>query len=192
VVVSFKTVSDNGHFALEWIKNEAFGHKVVDSRTGEVFPHLKLFWEKVNGLTPEQATVFLREQLEESTRGTLSFFGIPVERNLAIATAPIVCFSILLFLVLHIRHLRQISDGIAWIPTYPFVPIFKGAVGALLVTYITVLALPIAANAELLMRFGTWEDGSTKVGAVFAALTAVVSVWTVSELHFLRKRLFTV
>ncbi len=189
-LVSFKLVSEEGHFALEWLKKDTFGRNLVDSKTGEVLPHLKLFWEKVNGLTPDQATVFLHEQLEATTRGTVSFFGIPVETRLAISASPVICFSILLFLCLHVRHVRMMAGSIEEAAAFPFAPLFKGAPGALVVTYVTVLILPILANAELLGRFGDWAELSTKVGGVFAILTGTTGIWTVAEIHRLRKRLF--
>jgi hypothetical protein len=70
------------------------------------------------------------------------------------------------------------------------VPLFKEAAGALVVTYVSVLMLPIVANLELLMRFGNWREPSTKVGAVFAILTAVFAIWTVVEIHRLRRLWF--
>ncbi len=192
VVVSFTIFSENGHFAADWIKTDSFGHNLIDPNTGQVFPHLKQFWEKLNALNAEQATVFLQEQLEATTRGTLSFFGIPVERSLAISAGPIVSFSILLFLCLHIRHFRSIAVEIDSVPHHPFVLLFRGAMGALLVTYATVLVLPVLANEELLRRFGNWEERSTKWGAAFAFLMGVMGVWTIIEIHLLRRRWFRV
>lgn len=192
VVVSFTIFSENGHFAVDWLKTNSFGNKLVDPNTGQVFPHLKKFWEKLNALNVEEATVFLQEQLEASTRGTLSFFGIPVERSLAISAGPIVCFSILLFLRLHIRHFRSLAVEIDTAPRYPFLPLFGGAMGALFVTYATVLVLPVLANEELLRRFGNWDERSTKWGASFAFLMAVMGVWTIIEIHLLRRRWFRV
>jgi hypothetical protein len=189
-LVSFKLISEEGHFALEWLRKDTFGQKLIDAKTGEVMPHLKLFWEKVNGLTPEAATVFLEEQLEATSRGTVSFFGIPVETRLAISASPVICFSILLFLCLHVRHVRRMEGSIKNAAEFPFAPLFKGSFGALLVTYATALALPIFANGELLARFGDWTKWSTRVGAVFAVMTAVTAVWTVIEIHCLRERLF--
>jgi hypothetical protein len=189
-VVSFKLVSEEGHFAFEWLKKDTFGQKLVDSKTGEVLPYLKAFWEKVNGLTPDEATVFLHEQLEATTHGTVSFFGIPVETRLAISASPVICFSILLFLCLHVRHVRMLAGGIEEAAAFPFAPLFKSAASALVVTYVTVLILPILANAELLGRFGDWADLSTKVGAVFTVLAGATGIWTVAEIHHLRKRLF--
>lgn len=189
-MVSFKLISEEGHFALEWLKQDTFGQKLIDPKTGEVMPHLKMFWEKVNGLTPEAATVFLEEQLEATTRGTVSFFGIPVETRLAISASPIVCFSILLFLCLHLRHVRLTKGSIEAAANFPFAPLFKGASGALLVVYVTVLILPTFAVGELLARFGDWNQWSTRIGAVFAVMTTATGVWAVIEIHHLRKRLF--
>lgn len=188
-LVSFKLISEDGHFALEWLRKDTFGQKLIDARTGEAMPHLKLFWEKVNGLTPEAATIFLQEQLEATARGTVSFFGIPVETRLAISASPVICFSILLFLCLHIRHVRLTQGSIENAAKFPFAPLFKGTVGALLVTYATVLVLPVLANGELLARFGDWTQWSTRVGAIFTGLTTVTGVWAVVEIHCLRKRL---
>jgi hypothetical protein len=189
-MVSFKLISEEGHFGLEWLRKDTFGQKLFDAKTGEVMPHLKLFWEKVNGLTPEAATVFLEEQLEATTRGTVSFFGIPVETRLAISASPVVCFAILLFLCLHVRHVRLMEGSIKNAADFPFALLFRGALGALLVTYATVLALPVFANGELLARFGDWTHWSTRIGAVFAVLTTMTAIWTVLEIHRLRKRLF--
>jgi hypothetical protein len=167
VIVSFTLFSESGHFAADWLKADSFGRKVIDPKTGEVFPSLKKFWEKVNDLNVGEATVFLQEQLDSSTHGTISFFGIPVERKLAISAGPIVCFSILMFLCLHLRHFRSVAEELREPPDYPFVPLFRGAAGALFVTYVTVFVLPVVANEELLRRFGNWEEQSTKLGAVF-------------------------
>jgi hypothetical protein len=188
-MVSFRSISEEGHFGLQWLKGDTFGQKLIDPKTGEVLPHLKMFWEKVNGLTPEAATVFLEEQLEATTRGTVSFFGIPVETRLAISASPVICFSILLFLCLHIRHVRLTQGSIEAAVNFPFAPLFKSASGALLVTYATVLVLPTLAVWELLTRFGDWTQWSTRVGTVFAVLTTLTGVWTVVEIHRLRKRL---
>ena len=191
VVVSFTVYSENGHFAADWLKTDSFGRKVMDLKTGEVFPNLKKFWEKVNGLNVGEATVFLQEQLESSTRDTISFFGIPVERTLAISAGPIVCFSILLFLWLHLRHFQSVAEVLRQAPDYPFVPLFQGAAGALFVTYATILVLPIVANEELLRRFGNRGELSTKLGAVFVFFMMLLGTWTVVRIHLLRRRWFS-
>jgi len=192
IVVSFTILSESGHFASDWLKRDTFGTKLIHPKTGDVFPHLKLSWEKVNGLTPEAATVFLQGQLEAGSRGSLSFFGIPIERSLAISAAPIVCFSILLFLCLHVRQFRSIATEVNSVPRYPFVPLFQSPVAALLVTYVTVLVLPILANEELLRRFGQFQERSTQIGAAFSVGTVGLCSWCVIELQRMRKRWFDI
>jgi hypothetical protein len=60
------------------------------------------------------------------------------------------------------------------------------------VTDATVLILPVLAIEELLRRFGNWGERSTKVGAAFVFLMAVMGVWTIIEIHLLRRRWFRV
>jgi hypothetical protein len=92
IVVPYKMTLENGPFAIEWLKGDTFGRKMIDPQTGIVFPHLKIFWNRVSGLPPEMASVFIENELEASTRGSLSFFGIPVERSVAISAGPAITF----------------------------------------------------------------------------------------------------
>ena len=184
-IVPYTIRSESGQFAEEWLKSDMFGKQLIDPKTGMVFPNLKKFWDKVNGLTADLATVYIQEQLESSKRGTLSFFGIPVERSLAISAGPIICFSIVFFLCLHVRHFRSVVGDAAGVQDYPWVPLFRG-VWATIVTRTSILILPVLANAVLLVRFGHWQERSTKLGAVFAVLVSVVGVWTLIEIHKLR------
>lgn len=192
IVVSFTIFSENGPFAAAWLKTDSFGRSLIDPQRGEVFPHLKRFWQKVSGLGVNEATVFLQDQLEATTRGSLSFFGVPVERSLAISAGPLVCFSILLFFWLHLRHFRSIVGQIDSVPDYPFVLFFRGTVGTLFVAYMTILVLPIIGNEELLRRFGNWDEWSTRLGAAVSALILSTGVWTVIEVHLVRRRWFRV
>jgi hypothetical protein len=187
VIVTYSVVSESGHFAADWLKTDAFGQKLIDRRSGQIFPHVKLFWERVSLLTPEQATAFLEQQLESSAHGTLSFFGIPVERQLAVPAGPVVCFAILLFLCLHLRHFRLMARERNCSKYFPWVPLFRNAPGALIVTYVTLLILPVLANEELLRRFGDIHEGSSKLGVAFAALLLGVGLWTLVEVHLLRR-----
>lgn len=187
VIVTYSVVSESGHFSLEWLKTDPFGQQLIDPRSGEVFPHLKFFWERISTLTPEQATAFLQQQLESSQHGTLSFFGVPVERRLAVPAGPIVCFSILLFLCLHLRNFRSVGKGSDSLNYFPWVPLFKFTPGALFVTYMTLLVLPVFANEELVRRLGNVHEGSTQLGAAFLVLLVCVDVWTLLEVHALRR-----
>jgi hypothetical protein len=189
VIVTYEINSESGQFAAEWFRTEVFGQKLIDPNSGAVFPNLKRFWDKVNSLPVDQATALLQSQLELSTRGTVSFFGIPVERSLAVFAGPVVSLSILLFLCLHLRHFRSVSaDGNA-IRNYPWVPVFKGVWGVL-VACGTLVALPVVANEELLRRLGRWREPSTQVGLVSAILIVGAGVWSVVEVQRLRSRAF--
>lgn len=186
VAVEYSIFSESGHFALEWLRKETFGQKLVDSNTGVVFPRLKLFWDRVATHSVGEATLLLQEELASNARGTLSFFGIPVERSLAVSAGPAVCFSILLFLCLHVRHFRIFVGGYD-INGFPWVPLFRGPLN-LVVTGATLVILPVVANGELLRRYGHWSEPSTGIGTAFTVLILVMGVWAFIEIHKLRAR----
>ena len=69
-------------------------------------------------------------------------------------------------------------------------PLFTGVWGALFVTYTTILILPVTANAVLLIKFGHWQEQSTKLGVVFAILVLGVGAWTLIEIRRLRREVY--
>lgn len=184
---SFVVISNSGNFALDWLRTQKPGRELIDARTESVFPHLKVFWERVNTLTEDQAMIFLQDELSANGRGTLSFFGIPIERNVAVGVGPALCIAILLFLALHLRHF------LGWVPRhvitkrYPWVALFGGPLG-LTVTYGSVMLLPTVANLALLYRYGHLADLSTRVGLALTCLMLLMGVWTMVEIHRLRRR----
>jgi hypothetical protein len=190
VLVTYSVITENGQFVRDWMKTDALGKKLIDEHTGEALPNLKQFWERLSSLTVEQATGFVQEQLETSARGTLSFFGIPVERSLAISAGPIVCFSILLFFCLHVRQFRTVTEDVNVVPSYPFAALFQSPVAAISVIYFTVLLLPVFSNTALLWKFGRLQEVSTQLGMGFSIATLGLSVWCVIELHRMRRRWF--
>jgi hypothetical protein len=187
VLVPYTIDFESGPFAKEWLTTDTFGRKLIDRKTDTIFPNLKEFWAKVNSLTAEQAIVFQEDQVESNTHGAISFFGIPVERDLAICAGPAVCFAILLFLCLHLRHIHFVGTQDGVVALYPWVPLFRG-IWALGVTYVTVLVLPVAANVLLLVRFGNLTDWSTRVGAILFFLMLAVAISTLIEIHRLRRQ----
>jgi hypothetical protein len=186
VIATYTIHSEDGPFSTDWLKADTFGQNLFDLKTGTVFPNLKKYWDKVNSLPVDQAAALL-QQLESSTHHTIAFFGIQVESTLAISAGPVVCFSILLFLCLHLRHFRSIAVGSDAIKLFPWVPFFRGVWG-LGVAYLTILALPAIANASLLLRFGRWPDVSTQFGIAFRGLILGTGVWAMHETRRLRKQ----
>jgi hypothetical protein len=187
LIVTYSIVSETGPFAADWLRTDTFGQELIDPRSRQIFPHLKMFWERVSSLTPEQATAFLQGQLESTTHGTLSFFGIPVERSLAVSAGPALCCAILLFLCLHTQHLRRLALGNAGVGNYPWVPLFRGPWG-LVTSAASIAILPVAANVELIHRYGHRSELSTQIGAVLTAATTVLALWALFEVKELREQ----
>lgn len=176
--------SETGRFALDWIEHDIFGQKLVDNRTGVVFPRLRPFWHRVNQDNVDQAVVFLQGELEASARGTISFFGIPVERKLAISAGPVLSICVLVFFALHLRHFNLLRHN-DQIGTYPWVALFSSPLAAI-ATYFSVLLLPLLANVALLTKYGASSETTTRIGAVATVLIVPLSVWSLIEIHVLR------
>jgi hypothetical protein len=189
VTFTYSPSTETGQFALEWLRNDTFGKQLIDPVSGVVFPSLKVFWHQINQDEPDQAIVFLQEESAANSRGTLSFFGIPVERSLAISAGPVVCFSILLFLCLHLRHFRSMVSSNDTIIFFPWVPLFRSIWGEI-VTIMTILVLPTIAIAVLLKRLGDWRELSTQIGLTFGAGVIGLGLWAFYEIHELRKKSF--
>ena len=92
----FSIQCENGSFALDWLRNDTFGRRVVDAKTGMLFPH---------------ESVLARNQPEHTRPSRLDFaggdvgglaarflFGISIERSLAVVAGPVAIFCILLFM----------------------------------------------------------------------------------------------
>lgn len=185
IILTYSIFSETGTFALDWLRKDTFGQRIVDSKS-VVFPHLKVFWHQVNQDNPDQATVFLQEELEANTRGTLSFFGIPVERSLAISAGPVVSFCILLFMVLHLMHLRSLSPDGDVIRSYPWVALFRSKLAAA-TTWASLLFLPVVVNAALIQRYGQIGDWSSRIGMISTFLAFVTGAWVLFEIYRVRK-----
>lgn len=181
IVFTYSVVSETGPFALDWLRNDTFGQRLVAQKTGVVFPHLKIFWHQINQHTPDQATVFLQEESEANTRGTLSFFGIPVERRLAISAGPVLSFCILLFMGLHLVHLRSLpltNEAIK----YPWVALFRSWL-AKTVTFTSLLILPVSANSALIYRYGQISEWSSRISVIVTFFVVISGGWVLIEIH---------
>jgi hypothetical protein len=187
VNLTYSVRAESGPFALDWLRNDVFGRKLTDAKTGVVFPHLKTFWHQVNQDNVDQATVFLQEEMEANTRGTLSFFGIPVERSLAVSAGPVLSVCILLFLGLHLIHFRSLSIADEGVRNYPWVGLFRGWLAAA-TTYASLLALPALANISLIHRYGQADEWSSRIGTIAALLVVTLGSWVLFEVRQVRKQ----
>lgn len=187
VVLTYSIQSETGSFALDWLRNDALGQRIVDAKTGNVFPRLKVFWHQVNQDGPDQAVVFLQEEMAANARGTLSFFGISVERSHAVLAGPVAVFCILLFMALHLMHFRSLSPSNDTIRSYPWVALFHGW-PATSVADASILVLPAIADGTLLYRFGQTAEWSTRVGAIAACFALVEGLWVLFEVTKIRRQ----
>jgi hypothetical protein len=93
----------DARLALQWLRSNGLDRQLVDSKTDVVFPHLKPFWERIGAMGIDNATMFLQERIESTTRGSLTFFGVSVDRDLVLWVGPGLCAFLLLFFWLHLR-----------------------------------------------------------------------------------------
>lgn len=175
-------------YALQWLHTwPNAGDLIADS---ELFPALKVYWTDVAKYDPHTALQRLGER-EAAAKGKLAFFGLALDRSAAGWISPIVLLLVLLFFVSHLRHARRVRkecDESAEAGSYPWVGVFRGAVGSVL-AYASVSLLPVAALAWMLIR--SQEDLLRQPWYATGLNLAVVlvSVWAGYELRLFRSAL---
>lgn len=165
-----------GQFGMEWLQSQTVGQRLVDSKTGIVFPHLKKFWSSVANMGSGDAAVVLQQKLDSLKGSTISFFGIPVETSLAVWIGPLVSFFVVLAFLLHCRQFRSLRDKTEIVDRYPWIPLFSDR-WSRFVTFLSIVGFPSIANACLLLRHGTLQDWSTWAGIVAAVFCLIASLW---------------
>jgi hypothetical protein len=167
VSCTFKS-SDNLHLALNWLKSDENGRNLVDPKSGVVFPRLKPFWERIADMGTENATLFLEERIEATTHGSLSLFGVSVDRDLILLAGPAALSALMLFLLL---HLRQVNTGGSWdegeiksSKDYPWIACFRDRLSGA-ATYGCLIGLPIGSGLLLLLKHGELAEHTTWWGA---------------------------
>ena len=182
--------SGNTHLALDWLRSDENGRKLVDS-SGVVFPKLKPFWERIADMGADNATLFLQERIEATTRGSLSLFGVSVDRDLVLWAGPLVLFSLMLFLWLHLRQANgALSDKkqVESSRDYPWVVCFRGRISGA-VSYSTVIGVPLIASVLLLFEHGERNELSTKVGVGWTVAALIIGGIATWEIHQFRARI---
>jgi len=108
--------------------------------------------------------------------------------------APAICTFLLVFFVLHFRHLMRMTtaNDLGEAAAYPWIVSFSDGVSGF-VSYMTVLVLPAATNVLLLVKHGSLPELTTRAGMVLTLLLALVGSVAVGSVHqfrsSLRKRL---
>jgi hypothetical protein len=184
--------SDNLHLALDWLKSDEYGKNLVGPKSGVVFPRLKPFWERIADMGTENATLFLQERIEATTHGSLSLFGVSVDRDLILLAGPATLSALMLFFLL---HLRQVNSGTPWDEgevkssrVYPWVACFRDRLSGT-VTYGCLIGLPIGSSLLLLFKHGELAERTTWWGAGLTMLLIVVGGFAAHTIQRFRKHL---
>jgi len=180
--------AQNGHFASDWLRVDPVGQHLIDAGSGAVFPHLRnlSLWNRISLMSPDAADTFIQARLDSMKNDTMSFFGISVDKGLALWMGPTVCLSVLLFLLLHLRHFAAL-EGAEKVGGYPWIAFFPDSMSGAL-TVLSVLVLPAVANSILLYKHGSFSAWPTRAGAVISLLLAAFGLWACIEIRRLRKR----
>lgn len=140
----------------------------------------------------ENATLFLQERIEATTHGSLSLFGVSVDRDLILLAGPATLLALALFFLL---HLRQLNTGVPWdegevksSKDYPWIACFRSRLSAL-VTYFCLVGLPIGSSLLLLFKHGELAEDTTRWGAGLTLLLVVVGGFTIHAIYKFREHL---
>jgi hypothetical protein len=184
--------SDNLHLPLDWLKSDENGKNLVDPKSGVVFPKLKPFWERIADMGTENATLFLQERIEASTHGSLSLFGVSVDRDLVLLAGPGALSALMLFFLL---HLRQVNTGASWdedevksSKDYPWIACFRDRLSGA-VTYGCLIGLPVGSSLLLLFKHGELAEDTTWWGSGLTLLLIVVGGFATHAIRRFRERL---
>ena len=184
--------SDNLQLPLDWLKSDENGRNLVDPKSGVVFPRLKPFWERIAAMGADNATLFLQERIEATTRGTLNLFGVSVDRDLILMAGPAaLCALMLIFLL----HLRQVNAPTSWsvhevesTGDYPWIACFRDKLSGA-ATYSCFIVLPIGSCLLLLFNHGELEEHTTWWGAALTLVLIVIGVFVTRAIHRFRQHL---
>jgi len=184
--------SDNLHLALDWLKSDENGKKLVDSKSGVVFPKLKPFWERIADMGTENATLFLQERIEATTHGSLSLFGVSVDRDLVLLAGPAALSALMLFFLLHLKHVNTEASWdkgeVKSRKDYPWIACFPDWLSGM-VTYGCLIGLPIGSSLLLLVKHGEPTEDTTWWGAGLTLFMFVVGGFATHAIHKFRGHL---
>jgi hypothetical protein len=165
------------------------GAQLVDPKSDDVFPKLRKlgFWRSLGIEKDVDTAIFsLQKKLDSINTETTSFFGISVNKNIALWAGPFVCFAIAWFFLRHLSQINALGYSRETLQSYPWVAIFPGWLSGL-TTYISLLFLPPVANLPLLYNYRHSRDLSTWAGIGFTVLMVVVGVATFQQMRRFRR-----
>jgi hypothetical protein len=165
---------------MAWLRERrAFDALYVTSASGSQLwlPSLRPVWNDVKDLTIEGARDYLANTLYEK-RTTAEFGGISFDARAVSFVAPLGTIAILLYLGAFIRNLTlaHVRAGEP-IQDFPWIVLFSDFTSHVL-TYTSIVLLPIVANVWLLAKTSTWLQVSVilVIGIVAAGGFVVANI----------------
>jgi hypothetical protein len=184
--------SEDLYPTLTWLKSDENGKKLIDPKSGVIFPRLRPFWERIADMGVDNATLFLQERIEATTRGTLTLFGVSVDRDLILVAGPAALLALMLFFWLHLRH---VNVSASWVEheiesarDYPWVACFQDRLSGA-ITYIWLIVLPIGSALLLLINHGALSEATTQWGAGLTLLLIVAGIFAALAVRRFRKHI---
>lgn len=132
-------------------------------------------WEDLRDLSRAEAIKEAGERSRSATR-SLSLVGVDIDERLATFGGPLALWLALLYLLLHIVHLRRLAEADdSLLKTYPWPPLFAGWAGAassavLLILFPTAAVVRFARRVAEGLAYGDDPRRLAYVGALAAAV----------------------
>jgi hypothetical protein len=184
-VIPSRSVPLEGWPFHDWFRTRAEAKVLLatEGRETTVFPAVTSnAWEVVSGKRPADAVQALEEYT--SKEGRLTFLGLSVPVKLASFAGPSATLILLLYQLAHLGHLRKLCErNPAEAREFPWVVTIGNRLSGVL-SFLSVTALPVAANLVLLNR--TWDLSSPwEHGTAIACSVGVAVVGVLILLEFL-------
>lgn len=130
--------------------------KIVEEDT-ITFPLLKEVWDVVKPLTIHEAKdALLRyaKTFREESAKPLSIFGLTIESRYASIVGPILVFSLLTYLLAHIKHFTHLTSiepkDLDLLRTFPWLGLFDNIIGKYIL-FFTILIFPLISALMIVM-----------------------------------------
>jgi hypothetical protein len=143
---------------------------------------------------PEAAAIEIPHEAgrDQASQRQMSLFGLSVDSGIVGILGPLSILALSLFMLAHARQVvRSKAEWSEVATSYPWICLTKDPLG-LTLSFVTVVALPVLANAALLIRKPDFAfHGATIALVLCAGLTGLVSVLTFVEIGKLRHEVAT-
>ncbi len=159
--------------------------RTVDGRK-TFFPHLRPVWNDIRTSTINGAIVVLNRKKSESKK-TMSVLGLKAQEEIVVLVAPLVTFSVIIYLLTHILHIRSMASRHSErLSEFPWIVFFEGFLSRSL-TYGSLLLLPATANTVIIIRAFDTHSGFTWIGFLLTIGSLIAGWKTLCEINHLRR-----